>query len=122
MILGSVLSLIVGVVQLPFSLLGGKLADRFNKRNLIIVCDLVTVACYIACSLMEIGMTAIVVFCVGGVFATLEWPSKPGGPDRLGGAFMEPEGSGLVSLIEETTSALPPYEVSARASKTPPAR
>lgn len=67
-------SLIVGVVQLPFSLLGGKLADRFNKRNLIIVCDLVTVACYIACSLMEIGMTAIVVFCVGGVFATLEWP------------------------------------------------
>ena len=65
-------SLIVGVVQLPFSLLGGKLADRFNKRNLIIVCDLVTVVCYIACSLMEIGMTAIVVFCVGGVFATLE--------------------------------------------------
>lgn len=68
-------SLIAGIVQAPFSLVGGKLADRFNKRNLIIVCDLVTVACYIACSFMEINMTTVILFCAGGIFATLEGPS-----------------------------------------------
>lgn len=68
-------SLIVGIIQMPFSLVGGKLADRFNKRNLIIVCDLVTVACYIACSFMKMDMTTVIVFCVGGIFATLEGPS-----------------------------------------------
>lgn len=68
-------SLIAGIVQAPFSLAGGKLADRVNKRNLIIVCDLVTVACYIACAFMEMNMTTVIVFCVGGIFATLEGPS-----------------------------------------------
>jgi hypothetical protein len=58
----------------------------------------------------------------GQYVATLVWPTGPGGSDRLGGAFAEPDGSGLVALIEETTSELPPYEVVPRASRTPPAR
>lgn len=68
-------SLIAGIAQAPFSLVGGKLADRVNKRNLIIVCDLVTVGCYIACAFLEMNMTTVILFCVGGIFATLEGPS-----------------------------------------------
>ena len=67
--------LVMSLVQMPFSLVGGKLADRFNKRNLIIVCDLVTVACYIACAFLEMNMTTVLLFCTGGIFATLEGPS-----------------------------------------------
>ena len=35
--------MVLGFVQLPCMVLGGKMADRFNKRNLIILCDRVTV-------------------------------------------------------------------------------
>ena len=37
----------LGVIQFPVNLIGGKLADHCNKRNLIICCDLVTVVCYL---------------------------------------------------------------------------
>ncbi|MEA4912687.1 MAG: MFS transporter [Oscillospiraceae bacterium] len=69
------LLLVMSLVQLPFALLGGKLADRFNKRNIIIVCDLVTVACYILCFFIEISMTLVLLFFIGGLFATLEHPA-----------------------------------------------
>ena len=35
--------ILLGIAQLPCTLIGGKLADRFNKRNLIIICDMVAV-------------------------------------------------------------------------------
>ena len=33
--------LLFGAIQLPFALVGGKFTDRYNKRNLIIIFDLI---------------------------------------------------------------------------------
>lgn len=67
--------ILVGIIQLPCTLIGGKLADRFNKKNIIVVCDLITVACYLLCSALPISRFFIVLFCVAGIFAQFEWPS-----------------------------------------------
>lgn len=67
--------LLVGIVQLPCTLLGGKLADRFNKRNLIIVCDLVTVGCYLVCAFLPLSPGCVGLLCMGAVFAHMEGPS-----------------------------------------------
>ena len=33
--------LVFGIIQLPFGLIGGKITDRYNKRNIILVFDLI---------------------------------------------------------------------------------
>ena len=35
--------LLFGAIQLPFALVGGKMTDRYNKRNLIVIFDLISV-------------------------------------------------------------------------------
>lgn len=69
------LLLVAGALLLPSTLLGGRLADRFDKRKIIIVCDLITVAGYILCAFLPLGPLAIALFCMSAVFAQLEWPS-----------------------------------------------
>ena len=36
------ITITLGIIQFPVNLLGGKLADHYNKKNLILVCDMVT--------------------------------------------------------------------------------
>lgn len=63
------------MVSLPISLIGGKLADRLNKKNIIVVCDLVSIASFIYCSIVPISLSSIIVFSVASLFQSVEWPS-----------------------------------------------
>ena len=63
------------LVSLPISLLGGKLADRLNKKNIIVVCDLVSIASFVYCALVPVTISSIVVFAVASLFQSIEWPS-----------------------------------------------
>lgn len=47
----------------------------------------------------------------GQYLVTLEWPAAGGGGDRLGGTYAEPDGTGLTAVIEESTTALAPFEL-----------
>ena len=67
--------ILYGIVSLPISLLGGKLADKLNKKNIIVVCDLVSIASFIYCALVPVTLSSIVFFAVASLFQSIEWPS-----------------------------------------------
>ena len=64
-----------GVIMLPANLIGGRLADRFNKKWLIVVCDLVSIVCYVISSAIPLGYGTIALFVVAGVFQSVEYPA-----------------------------------------------
>lgn len=67
--------LIFGALQLPFGLAAGKLTDRFNKRNLIITFDLISVALYVLTSLLPLSTASLCVYYIGSLFQHMEWPA-----------------------------------------------
>lgn len=69
------ITIAMGVVQFPANLLGGKLADCCNKKKLIIICDLVTVICYLTAAVLPVSMAQILLFFTAGIFQTMENPS-----------------------------------------------
>ena len=66
---------IFSLVNLPVSLIGGKLADKLNKKNIIVVCDLVSIASFIYCAIVPVTITSIAIFAIASLFQTIEWPS-----------------------------------------------
>lgn len=64
-----------GVLSVPTSLIGGKLADRFSKKKIIICCDLCSiVACYYA-SAVPLSWTSLIVFALGTLLQGMEYPA-----------------------------------------------
>ena len=63
------------ILMLPASLVGGKLADRFNKKRLIIVCDIVSIVCFLASGVVPLGIVTIILFVTASVFQSVEYPS-----------------------------------------------
>ena len=61
--------------MMPATLFGGKLADRLNKKNIIIVGDIVSVVCYILCGCVPLGMGTIVLMFIASLFQTIEGPA-----------------------------------------------
>lgn len=67
--------MVYSLVSLPMALVGGKLADRYNKRNIIVVCDLVSIASFIYCAAVPVTLSSILIFSVASLFQSIEWPS-----------------------------------------------
>ncbi len=64
-----------GLVMLPATLVGGKLADRFNKKWMIVLCDSVSILCFFISAAIPLGIGTIVLFLAAGVFQSIEYPS-----------------------------------------------
>ena len=64
-----------GALMLPASLVGGKLADRFNKKRIIVFCDSVSILCYVLCAVFPLGIWTVVLFVAAGIFQNAEYPA-----------------------------------------------
>jgi len=64
-----------GLIMLPANLIGGRLADRFNKKWMIVICDCVSIVCYFISAAIPLGMGTILLFVFAGIFQSVEYPS-----------------------------------------------
>ena len=67
--------LLFGTIQLPFALVGGKLTDRYNKRNLIILFDLISVVLCVIVAFLPLTIYSICIYFISSVFQHMEWPA-----------------------------------------------
>jgi MFS family permease len=71
----ALLSVMIGLVFLPANIIGGKLADRFSRKKIIIIFDLISVAFFMACAAVEPGNLMTFFFVMAGLFANMEHPA-----------------------------------------------
>lgn len=67
--------MVCGILGMPMNLLGGKLADKFNKRNIIVICDVISILGFLWCAFTPINYTAIVIFSAASMLQSIEGPS-----------------------------------------------
>ncbi len=63
------------LIMLPANILGGKLADRFNKKWIIVICDSVSILCFFISAAVPLGIGTILLFVFAGIFQSMEYPS-----------------------------------------------
>lgn len=65
--------LMFGVLQLPFALVGGRLTDKYNKRDLIVVFDLISVVLYVITAILPLSTGSLCIYFLGSLFQHVEW-------------------------------------------------
>lgn len=63
------------VLSFPAALLGGRLADRFSRKWIIIIFDCVTVSMYLLAAVLPLTIGTAVLLFMAGLFQTIEGPA-----------------------------------------------
>ena len=71
----AVVMVLAGVLLVPANILGGKLADRYNKKKIIVTFDILSIICYIICGIVPLSAFTIGLMLLAGVGQNLEGPS-----------------------------------------------
>ena len=64
-----------GILTIPANLIGGKMADRFNKKMNIVYLDMISVISYIICGLIPLTTKSIVLMFIASTCQNIENPS-----------------------------------------------
>ncbi|MGN0170831.1 MAG: MFS transporter [Lachnospiraceae bacterium] len=71
----SLIEILSGVVILPLGIIGGKLADRFNKKMIIVYADAVSILFFLAAAFIPLTIKTVVLMVVASAFQSLEQPA-----------------------------------------------
>lgn len=63
------------IIMLPADIIGGKIADRFSKKWIIVFCDSVSIVCFLLNATIPLGTGSILLFLLGGIFQSIEYPA-----------------------------------------------
>ena len=63
------------ILSFPAALLGGKLADRFPRKNIIILFDCLTVSLYLLSAVLPLTLWTAALLFLAGLFQTIEAPA-----------------------------------------------
>lgn len=67
--------MLFSLVMGPFYLLGGKLADKYNKKHIIVTFDLIGNSLYFVCAVLPMSMTTLYLLAIASLFQSMEQPA-----------------------------------------------
>lgn len=68
-------SMLLSLFMGPFYLLGGKLADKYNKKTIIVTFDLIGNSLFLLCALLPLSMNTLYLMAIASVFQSMEQPA-----------------------------------------------
>lgn len=63
---------VAGILMLPANLIGGKMADHFNKKMNIVYLDLISVVCYFICAATPLSMKSLILMFTASACQNME--------------------------------------------------
>ena len=71
----AIVTVVSSIILLPAGLLGGKLADKYNKKNCIIYCDFISIIFYVICAFIPLSFATIVLVVIAAACQSMEYPA-----------------------------------------------